>query len=129
MTYRAAVPIGDSGRSLVLAETSDIDALITLLARDDAGAATIQDTEDDPVLDVQVSGGFGYLYYSSDDFAGPCTGDETSPPLLENSEFGFPAGSGVPIPTFRTVLVEFVQEQGARPTTVNWTAESPTLYQ
>ena len=128
MTYRAAVPIGDSGETVPLANAVDVDHLITLLSRDDAGAATIQAGESDPTLDVQVSEGFGYLYYASDSFTGPCAGDPTSPPMLEESEFGFPEGSGVPMATFRATVLEFVASAGARPSVVDWTPESSSLY-
>ncbi|WP_156756395.1 Imm1 family immunity protein [Actinokineospora pegani] len=60
--------------------------------------------------------------------AGPCVGDPDSPALLGDSEFGFPAGSGLPIAAFRAVLVEFVHGNGVLPTAVEWTDEDSALY-
>ncbi|NIJ14644.1 hypothetical protein FHU38_005045 [Saccharomonospora amisosensis] len=121
MNYHAAVPVGhDQGYDLELTAAADVDELIRLLSLDDAGAASIQRTEVDPVLDVQVHDRFGYLMYVGDQMYGYSVGDPDSPDLADLSEVGFPAGTGVPLERFRAALVEFITKDGALPSVVEW---------
>ncbi|MBK1785745.1 Imm1 family immunity protein [Prauserella cavernicola] len=108
------------GRNVPVNSAADVDELIALLGRADVGSATIQGGEEDAVLDVQVHDGLGYLLYAGDDLFGYSVGAPDSPALVEVSEVGFPAGSGMDLEQFRDVLVEFAESRGRLPTAVSW---------
>ncbi|WP_019815088.1 Imm1 family immunity protein [Saccharomonospora saliphila] len=125
MTYRAAVQTAAPGeaeqvRELPLAGPEDVDELVSLLAGDEVHTATVHDGEEDPALDVQVHGEYGYLLYAGDELLGYSVGDPDSPALADVSEAQFPAGSGVPLEVFRAALLEFVNTGGGAPESVGW---------
>lgn len=123
MTYSAAVEVDIvDGVDVPLASAEDVDALVELLQRDNVGAATIQDGEADAVLDVRAADGYGYMAFWGDELTGLTVGDPASPGLHEQAEIGFPAGTGVPLDTFRAALVEFVETHGQVPSAVKWRA-------
>ncbi|GAA1253202.1 hypothetical protein GCM10009676_45340 [Prauserella halophila] len=123
MTYSAAVEVDVvDGTDVPLTLAEDVDALVELLQRDNIGAATIQDGEEDAVLDVRADGEYGYLAFWGDELTGLSVGDPASPALHEQAEIGFPAGTGVPLDKFRAALVEFVETHGHVPSAVEWRA-------
>lgn len=121
MTYHAAVPNGDGAyRELPITTPDDVAELVTVLDRDDVHTVTVRDGEEDPAMDVQVQGGYGYLLYAGEELLAYSVGDPASPALTDRSESAFPAGSGVPLETLRAALREFVDTGGSVPSSVAW---------
>lgn len=121
MTYRAEVAMRqEENRDLALTSEEDVAELVSLLHGEGAHTATLTDGENDPAVDALVHGGYGYLLYAGDELLAYSVGDPDSPGLEESSEAGFPAGSGLSLDTFRTVLTEFVTGAGAIPATIEW---------
>ncbi|WP_026455410.1 Imm1 family immunity protein [Saccharomonospora iraqiensis] len=125
MTYHAAVrtvaPDGsDDVREVPVAGADDVDELLSLLSGEEVYTATVHEGEDDPALDVQIHESWGYLLYSGDELLAYSVGDPDSPALSDVSEAQFPKGSGVPLETLRTALVEFVTSGGGAPEAVGW---------
>jgi anaerobic selenocysteine-containing dehydrogenase len=113
-TYRDGV---ESGFTMDLRAPEDVDALVDVLAPDYAFTASLEC--DRAVLEAHVQGDFGYLCYYGPEFAGAYTvGDPTSPEVTA-SETGFPAGTGIPLDTFRQAITEFMDTHRV-PTCVHW---------
>ncbi|WP_243852201.1 Imm1 family immunity protein [Saccharomonospora amisosensis] len=121
MTYRAALTNGSQTyQELPVSTPDDIDELLTVLDRDEVHTVTVRDGEEDPAMDVQVHGGYGYLLYAGEELLAYSVGDPASPALTDRSESAFPAGSGVPLETLRAALREFVETGGSVPSSVSW---------
>lgn len=119
MTYHAVVP-NNTYQELPVATPDDVEELLTVLDRDDVHTVTVRDGEEDPALDVQVQGGYGYLLYAGEELLAYSVGDPASPALTDRSESAFPAGSGVPLETLRAALREFLETGGSVPSSVSW---------
>lgn len=119
-TYQADVTVGGEQQELSVGGVDAVDELINLLSRDDAREATLRAGEDDPALEMQLYGGYGYLLYAGDEHLVYSVGDSESPALEQTSEAGFPAGSGLASEQFREVVVEFVSNDGGLPGSIRW---------
>lgn len=121
MTYHAAITNSSQAHhELPVSTPDDFDELLTVLDRDDVHTVTVRDGEEDPALDVQVHGGYGYLLYAGEELLAYSVGDPDSPALTDRSESAFPAGSGVPLEALRAALREFVDTGGSVPSSVAW---------
>ena|GEM_PF-5210386 len=120
MNYQAAVTVGSEEQDIAVGSEGDVDELVATLSRDDVREATIRAGEEDPALDAQVSGEYGYLLYAGDEHLVYSVGDPESPALTQASEAGFPEGSGLALEEFRHAVVEFVTNDGALPSSVRW---------
>lgn len=119
-TYQADVTVGGQQQELSLGGVDAVDELISLLSRDDAREATIRAGDDDPALEAQLHGGYGYLLYAGDEHLVYSIGDPESSALEQASEAGFPAGSGLAEDQFREVLIEFTTNDGGLPNSIRW---------
>jgi len=124
-TYQADVTVGGEQQELALGNTEEVDVLINTLSRDDTRAATLRADEDDPALEAQVHGEYGYLLYAGDEQLVYSVGDPESPALEQASEAGFPAGSGLALDQFREVVIEFVTNEGGLPNAIRWQDAEP----
>ncbi|MFC5749915.1 Imm1 family immunity protein [Actinomadura rugatobispora] len=121
------MPTGyNQGTNIALDSEESLERFISLLARPGSPDAVIQgDDGEDGLLVVHVAHGFGYLAYYGSSMFGHSVGEPASPALAAESEAGWPAGSGVPLTTFRATLVEFIQLRGQVPQAVRWQPKDP----
>jgi hypothetical protein len=116
-------------RFQVVACEADVDTLVAALASPDCNDGTLDhfarplDREGEPDHNVvlAVRGGWGYVNYVDNGFAGWPKGDPDAP-FVDERFTDFPPGTGLPLPTFRAVLVQFM-ETAERPTVVDWYEE------
>ncbi|SFQ71776.1 Immunity protein Imm1 [Amycolatopsis arida] len=121
MTWAVSVPVDGAdggGEHFTVATEEDVDRLVALLRRPEAGEGSIQSENGASVLDVLVQNDYGYLLFSGEEAYVYSVGHPDSP--AGESEGGFPAGSGVSIDRFRAALVEFVTSGGRLPSAVEW---------
>lgn len=116
-TYQNGVE-GGFNRSLDTAE--DVRSLVALLGEDGVFTAVVEGEYG--IIDAHVQDGLGHLLYNgSESISGYSVGLPTSPAVTA-SETGFPAGSGIPLDVFTTVLIEFLNT-GRLPTSIRWSRE------
>lgn len=121
-------------RYQVVACPADVDVLIAALGRPECNDGMLEhfgrepdaEGESDHNLVLAVRGGWGYLNYVDNQFTGWPKGDPDAP-YVDETYTDFPPGVGVPLTTYRTLLLEFMLT-ARRPTVVDWYEEADLFH-